>query len=760
MTDLQARLQTALGSAYRIEKELGGGGMSRVFVAEETSLGRKVVVKVLPPEMAAGVNADRFRREIQLAASLQHPHIVPLLAAGHTADLVYYTMPLIEGESLRAKLVREGALPIPNTVRILRGVVDALNYAHRHGVVHRDIKPDNVLIAEHHALVTDFGVAKAVSQSASQSSLTSIGVALGTPAYMAPEQAAADSHTDHRADIYAVGVLGYEMLTGRPPFTGATPQAVLAAQVSQEPDPVTQHRRTAPPALAELVMRCLEKHPADRWQSAEELLTQLDAMVTPSGGTAPAQPVSRGPEAVRVVPRPKSIAVLPFVNLSADPENEYFTDGITEDIINALTKVEELRVASRTSAFAFKRREQDIRKTGEQLNVDTVLEGSVRKAGNRLRITAQLVTVSDGYHLWSERFDREVQDVFAIQDEIARAIVEALKIKLVGPKDITLAKRQTDNLEAYNLYLKGRYFWYQRGEGLTKALDCFMQATERDPGYAQAYVGRADCYNLLGFYNALAPAEAFPGAKSAAKRALELDAMLAEAHTSLAYARMLYDWEWDAAEKGFKRALELNPGYANTHHWYSEFLMAMGRSDEAIGEAKRAQELDPLGLIISTLLGMALYYARQYDQAIDEFRKVMDMDATVIATNLWLGLAYLQKQSYGDAVRVLERGCALPGARPYMVGFLGLAYGLSGRRDEAVTLLRDLEELSKAAYVSSFAMALVSLGLGHKDEALGLLERAFEERASSLFWLRVDPALDDLRSEPRFEAILGKMGLN
>ena len=753
MTDLQTRLQATLGAAYRIEKELGGGGMSRVFVAEETKLGRHVVLKVLPPELAAGVNSDRFRREIQLAASLQHPHIVPLLTADSVDNVLFYVMPLIEGESLRSKLAREGALPFAEVVRILRDVTDALACAHRHGVVHRDIKPDNILLAEHHALVTDFGVAKAVSQAAAQSSVTSVGVALGTPAYMAPEQAAADPHIDHRADLYAAGVVGYEMLTGSPPFTGTTLQAVLAAQVAQAPQPVTQHRKLVPPALAELVMRCLEKHPADRWQSAEELLMRLDGMVTPSGGTTPT------PGVAQAVVQPKSIAVLPFVNMSADPENEYFTDGVTEDIINALTKVEGLRVASRTSTFAFKGKGQDIRTTGQQLNVSTVLEGSVRKAGNRLRITVQLSTVADGYHLWSERYDREMQDVFAVQDEIAHAIVEALKIKLVGTKDTPLVKRQTDNLDAYNLYLKGRYFWYQRGEGLAKGVQCFTQAIEQDSTYALAYAGLADCYNLLGFYGIRAPGEVFPQAKRAAGKALELDAMLAEAYTSQAYASMLYDWDWAAAEKQFKRALELNPGYATAHHWYSEFLMAMGRTNEAVAEARRAQELDPLGLIITTLLGMALCYARRYDEAIDEFHKVMEMDSTVIATNLWLGLAYLQTGRSDDAVRVLERASTLPGARPFVVGYLGLAYGRAGRRDEAVRLLRDLEELAQGTYVSSFAMALSHLGLGHRDEALRLLERAYEEHAASLFWLRVEPAVDELRSDSRLAAILEKLGL-
>ena len=458
-TDLKGRLQAALGSAYALQAELGGGGMSRVFVAEDLELGRKVVVKVLPPEMAAGVNAERFRREIQLAAQLQHPHIVPLLNAASRGDLAYYTMPLVEGESLRVRLTREGELPIPDAVRILRDVADALAYAHAHGVVHRDIKPDNVLISGHHAVVTDFGVAKAVSAASGASSLTSLGMALGTPAYMAPEQAAAEPGVDHRADIYALGAVAYEILTGRPPFTAPSAQMVLAAQVTQTPAPVGAHRAAVPTALAELVMRCLEKRPADRWQSAEELRQLLDVLATPSGGTTPVATRRRAAWGRRhaalwiagalalaaaaflvvwwlrpVASRP-TLVVLPFENVGA-PADAYFADGLSEEITTRLARVSELQVVARNSALRFRESKLSAQDFGHELGADYVLDGTVRwehaAAGpNRVRVTPALIRVSNAQEVWGQSYDAALTDVFKLQSDISEQVVGALQVTLV-----------------------------------------------------------------------------------------------------------------------------------------------------------------------------------------------------------------------------------------------------------------------------------------------------------------------------------------
>ncbi|MGH7535126.1 MAG: protein kinase domain-containing protein, partial [Gemmatimonadales bacterium] len=587
MAELLARLQDALGDAYRLERELGGGGMSRVFLAEERALGRKVVVKVLPPELGAGLNIDRFRREIQLAANLQHPHIVPLLAAGQADGLLYYTMPLVEGESLRARLVREHELPVGEAIRLLRDVVDALTCAHEHGVVHRDIKPDNVLVSRHHGLVTDFGVAKALSESTGRSALTSVGVALGTPAYMAPEQASADPNADHRVDIYAVGALAYEMLTGRPPFTGNSPQAILAAQVTQAPAPITESRATVPPALAGLVMRCLEKKPADRWQTAEELLHQFEAMATPSGGTQPvltpvgAQPSAtvasgasspgrpkrwwlrpaliaagavilvlggvylggakgRAPAAVAETDA-KMLAVLPFKNLGAS-EDQYFADGLTEEITSRLATVQGLGVISRTSADQYRNTPKALREIGRELGAGYVLEGSVRwekrtGAPSRVRVTPQLIRVSDDRHLWADRYDAELADIFTVQGNIAEKVMAALNVALGDSGRAAMADRPTAVPEAYDFYLRGLEYenLRDRGEEQQLALQFFQKAALLDPRFALALarISKIHTFNYWSYRDRTDTRLAL--AKATADSALRLSPDLPEGHVALGF---------------------------------------------------------------------------------------------------------------------------------------------------------------------------------------------------------------------------------
>jgi serine/threonine-protein kinase len=447
MADTLERLKAALATRYAIDRELGSGGMATVYLATDQRHRRSVALKVLRPELAAEMGTERFLREIEIAASLHHPHILPLYDSGEAEGFLYYVMPHVDGESIRERLVREHELPIPFATQVIGEIADALAYAHARGVVHRDIKPDNVMLSGRHALVMDFGVAKAVSDAAVSAALTTAGVSLGTPAYMAPEQAAADPNVDARADIYSLGALAYELLAGRPPFIGTTPQMVMSAHVTQTPEPVTSHRQAVTAELADLVMRCLEKRPADRWQRADELLDRIAAIDTPSAGMQGAAVSPPGLHATTVEPpetsTERAIAVLPFQNLSADAENEYFSDGITEEIINALNRIASLRVAARSSSFAFKGKNVNVRKVGEELKVNAVLEGSVRKAANRLRITAQLINVADGYQLWSERYDRELEDVFAIQDEISESIVEALRVVLSPEEKPAIAKGQT-----------------------------------------------------------------------------------------------------------------------------------------------------------------------------------------------------------------------------------------------------------------------------------------------------------------------------
>jgi serine/threonine-protein kinase len=734
------RLKAALADRYAVERELGRGGMATVYLAEDLKHRRKVAIKLLHPELAAILGPDRFLREIETAAQLQHPHVVPLYDSGGSDQFLYYVMPYVQGESLRQKLRREKQIPLEGAIILTRQVASALDYAHRRGLIHRDIKPENILLHEGEAVVADFGIALAV-QAAGGERLTETGLSLGTPEYMSPEQASGDRDLDARTDVYALGCVLYEVLAGEPPYTGPSVQSIISKCLT---DPVPHLRRvrsTVSESLDRAVRKALAKTPADRFGSAGEFAEALTA--------------SSGPKATSHV---KTIAVLPFANLSPDPDNEYFSDGITEDIINALTKVPQLGVASRTSTFAFKRKELDIRQIGEQLNVDTVLEGSVRRAGTKLRITAQLITVADGYHLWSERYDRDMEDVFAVQDDIARSIVDALRIKLVGTAQPTLVKQHTDNLEAYNLYLKGRHFWNRRGESLLKAADYFAGSVKEDPRYAPAYCGLADSYSLLAWWEYAPPREAFPKALTAASRAVELDGELGEAHTSLAFIRLLYDWDWPAAQTEFARALELNPGNPTTPHWHALFLMATNRLEEAVAEAQRAQQLDPLGLIINVVIGTALYMGRRYEEAIREFRKVIEMDSGFAPTYIWLALSHIGQSRYDEAVDVLQEVVRHNVAGVTHRAVLGCALGLAGRTSESERVLDELHQLAKTEYVSPFGIAVVEMGLGRSDDAFLSLEQAYEHRSPWLVFLGVYPLLDPLRTDPRFSELVRKVG--
>jgi TolB-like protein/Tfp pilus assembly protein PilF len=790
--DLRDQLQRTLGTAYSIERELGGG-MSCVFAAEERALGRKVVVKVLPPELSSAISVERFRREITVAARLEHPHIVPLLTAGEAGELLYYTMPFVEGESLRARLAREGALPVREVVRVLREVADALAYAHRHGVVHRDIKPANVLLSDGHARVTDFGVAKALSTAAGAGRVgpvTATGVALGTPSYMAPEQVAADPETDHRADVYALGVLAYEMLAGRPPFSGSSPQEVLAAQATRAPEPVARSRPNMSPELGALVMGCLEKHPADRPQSADEVLRQLEALWTDTGAAGGAGRRARrlgrvaayvgvpaallaGFVAFSLLARQpvspadadpggsKSIAVLPFMNLSADKENEYFSDGMTEELINALSKVSGLRVAARTSSFAFKGKSADVREIGRRLGVGAVLEGSVRKAGTKLRVTVQLVDASDGYHLWSEDYDRELSDVFTVQNDIAQAIASALKVRLVGDERAPLVRPPTRDLGAYELFLKGRFAVYQRTEAaLAQAVRFFEQAVARDSSFAEAYAGLAEANVVLPFYSRTHPAVAWAGARAAAERALALDSTLVGAHAVLAYGKMLYDWDWEGAERGFRRAIALDPRYAIVHMWYGLYLAGRGRTPDALREFQIAHELEPLSILYSTEVGLGLYISRRYGEAAAQLQQTLQLDPNSAIAHGWLGYVYIQMGMPDRAIAELQRAAALNKRRAQTIAGLAYAHAAAGNRRAAERLLAELLERWRTEYVSSLVIAVAYAGLGDREQAVRWLENAASVHDPFLTYLSMIPAFDPLRADPRFSQVLKKLGLS
>ncbi|MEK6609635.1 MAG: protein kinase, partial [Gemmatimonadota bacterium] len=585
MTDLAERLRDALSDRYAIEHEVGQGGMATVFLAHDLKHDRSVALKVLHPELAAALGPERFLREIRVAARLNHPHIVPLHDSGQAGELLYYVMPYVDGESLRQRLTREKQLPIEEALEIARDVAAALDYAHRQQVVHRDIKPENVMLHEGEALVTDFGIAKAIS-AAGGPSITQTGMSVGTPAYMSPEQAAGEADPDGRSDVYSLGCVLYEMLAGHAPFSGPTAQAIITRRFTEPVPSVRAARPTVPESVDQAVTKALAKVPADRFATGAQL---AQALVVHTGTTPPGTSTALATQAAGAG---KSIAVLSFVNMSNDPENEYFSDGIAEEIINALSKVQALQVASRTSSFAFKGKNEDIGEIGRKLKVGTVLEGSVRKAGVKLRVTAQLVNVADGYHLWSERYDRQLEDVFAIQDEIAENIVKALRVVLSEREKRAIEKAPAENVEAYDYYLRGRQFFHQfRRTGIQFARRMFERAMEIDPGYVRAYAGAADCCSFLYMYWDGSRAN-LDGADTYSRKALELGPELAEAHASRGLAVSLSK-RYEEAEREFETAIRLDPRLFEAHYFYGRASFQQSKNVEAVQHYEEASRVRP-----------------------------------------------------------------------------------------------------------------------------------------------------------------------
>jgi serine/threonine-protein kinase len=735
-------------SHYKILDKLGEGGMGVVYKAEDTRLDRTVALKFLAPHVVGGdEEQSRLIREAKSAAALNHPNICTIHEIDKAEGRTFIAMERVEGQSLKVKIA-DGPLELGEAIDIAFQVAGGLEEAHAKGIIHRDIKPANIMVsAAGQAKIMDFGLAKSLGGSL----LTQSGTTIGTVAYMSPEQARS-AEVDARTDIWSLGAVLYEMVTGERPFRSDYEQAVIYQILNEAPESVTTLRSDAPKGLARIISKAMARKPGERYGRAGDFKKDLESFRRRwrSGGAG---------REVALEESKSSIAVLPFKNMSSEPDQEYFCEGIAEELINALVKVEGLRVASRTSAFQFKDRDSDIKKIGTQLEVKTLLEGSVRKSGDRLRITAQLINVEDGFHIWSEKYDRELKDIFAIQDEISLAIVDKLKIRLLGVEKKELVKRHTADQEAHSLYLKGLYFWNRRLEGgLKTAMDHFREAIDKDPSYALAYVGVADTYISTGFFGYAPPKDTFPKAIAAANKALEIDPTMGEAYASLGFARTFYEWDWSRAEEDFKRAIELNPKHPTAHEWFGVYLWAMGRFDEAIAEAELARELDPLSPIINAVVGVAYYFARRYDESIANHQKTLELVPDFLLAGTWVVLAYAANGMCESAFKIIDRVEPIAAEHAYSLGFFGCAYGVCGQEEDALRMLDSLSDLARQRYVSPIHPAAVLLGLGRLDEAFDLLEKARLERNPMLVFIKTGPFFDPLLSDTRHKELFRRLG--
>ena len=747
-------LQAVLTDAYEVQSELPRGGMSQVFVAEDRALGRLIVIKVLDPELAATVSIDRFKREVALTARLQHPHIVPIFTAGEVDGLPFYTMPFVAGDSLRSRIDRDGALPIADVLSVLRDVALALECAHGQNIIHRDIKPDNVLLAGRSAIVMDFGIAKAVTNSAKHNTeLTGLGTTLGTPAYMAPEQAAADPTIDHRADLYSLGVMAYEMLAGETPFGKRSAVALIAAHVTEEPTAITTLRSGIPSGLVRVVARCLAKDPDARPQSAAEVLELL------SGAGFAAD----GSDAVAIAApeeRKHSLGVLAFRNLSSGSENDYLSEGITEEILNALARIPELRVAARTSSFAFKGMDVDIKEIARKLRVGHLLEGSVRQSGTRLRVTAQLSKAADGFQMWSERYDRELHDVFELQDEIAARISEALKIALVdatGGPAAPPARRVSANMKAYELYLKARYYLSQRVDGMHKAMDLYRQALDLDPDFALAHAGVAEGYFLLTLYNAVAAHDGAPKAREAARRALELEPNLPEALIVLSNVTLWYDWDRDATIKLIDRALQLKPSDPLAHSCLAYYLATTGRLNEAVVRATYAAELDPLGSFAQSNRAIVNYLARHFAETVAACDTILELAPNYSEAYRWRALSQFHLAQWQEAFASIEAAVRLSQRHHWPLANQAAMLARAKKPEPARAILAELKERSRTEPIPELAFATIYFGLGELDSFFAHLDAAIDAREVWVILMDVEPGFAALREHPRFRTAMDRI---
>jgi eukaryotic-like serine/threonine-protein kinase len=737
-----------INDRYRIEREIGRGGMAVVYLADDLRHHRKVAIKFIQPDLAQAVGAARFLREIEIAARLTHPHIVPLFDSGEIDGRLFYVMPYLEGESLRDRLRRERQLPVHEALAIARHVASALEYAHARNVVHRDIKPENVLLYEDEAMVADFGIALAASAAASPR-ITGTGLVVGTPEYMSPEQAL-DEGADARSDQYSLACVLFEMLAGEAPYSGSSPYSILSKRLVDPVPSVRRLRSTVPVVVDRALTRALAKLPADRFPSVGAFAAELAlASMTPATGGA----------VVAERPRGASVAVLPFRNLSADPENEYFADGITEDVIAHLSKIRALRVISRGSVMQFKQRTGSMRDIGAALGATALLDGSVRRSGDRVRIVAQLVDGDSDRQVWAETYDRRLDDIFAIQTDVALHIASSLEAELSTDERDRVERPPTDDLQAYQLFLQGRQ-WFTRytPESLRRAIEFFERAIARDPGFALAHASMGMAHIELVEAGVSTPDVAYGRASAALARALERDPDLSSAHVASGYFKMTREFDWAGAEREFRRALELSPSDADAYDLYGRLCMARGRLDDSMKLLERAQELDPLshGNDITT----TMLRAGRYEDARARALAAVETNPGNARTRATLGWANILTGRVSEGVADLERAVTIAQGNSLWLGQLGAAYAKAGEEAKARDILRQLEERAKTSFVSPYHLAYVHTGLGQLDAAIDLLEKAVAARTGPTYGIKGSFLFVPLQEHPRFVALLKEMGLH
>ncbi len=775
------RIRDALRGRYDFDREIGRGGMATVVRARDVRHDRTVAVKVLHPELAAALGAERFLQEVRITARLNHPHILPLLDSGEVDGLLYYVMPFVEGETLRERLLRERELPMEDALRITREVGDALAYAHSLGIVHRDIKPENILLQGQHALVADFGIARAFGASEAQQSLTMTGTSIGTPLYMSPEQAHGEKTIDGRSDLYSLGCVAYEMFTGEPPYAGPTPMAITSRKLTEPVPPLRLRRAAVSATLEQAITRSLAPTPADRHRTVHDFLEQISdrAITGETVGPRPAEPrtarvsrmllaaaavvivaligwIAQRPRAAATATGLSSVAILPFENLSPDSTQAYFALGLADEIVTSLSMVDGMKVASRTSTGVLASQGLEIGELGRRLGVETVVEGSVRAAGNRMRVTARLVPVDGGAPLWSQTFERAADDVLRIQEEIAGSIVEALTGRLAGGQLQAVSSGTTDP-EAYDLYLQGRSLRQRQTEQtLDRANEFFKASIARAPGFARAYASLAEGLAVQGYYEYAVPTVAFPAAARAAEEALRLDPKLGSAHATRAYVSLYYDWDLTRAEAEFKRALAVEPNSAIAHQWYANLLVARGRFDEAEREFRTALSIDPAAAVRRATLIYVDHYRGDSQRGVQAYRNAIALDSSYALTFLW-GSWVLEGAGLADeAVAALDRSVSLSSGG---IGFVAGLARMRAVRGETAEARRLLAQVLAAKVVPAYDVALIHLALGDRAEALRWLERAYDQRSHSMVLMRHDPHVAALRGDPTFEALAKKVGI-